>query len=112
MSRNTRRHAVKKDYGATTTDLEEEQKARDEGYSVGYGKPPKHTRFVKGKSGNPRGRPRKPKPQPPRLSDALFDEYFEKEAYRSVALRENGQPIELPAAQAVLRALTTDAIKG
>ena len=26
-------------------------------YEVGYGKPPRHTRFVKGQSGNPRGRP-------------------------------------------------------
>ena len=25
-------------------------------YEVGYGKPPPHTRFVKGRSGNPRGR--------------------------------------------------------
>ena len=27
-------------------------------YEVGYGKPPKHTRFKKGQSGNKRGRPR------------------------------------------------------
>jgi hypothetical protein len=26
-------------------------------YDVGYGNPPRHTRFVKGQSGNPRGRP-------------------------------------------------------
>ena len=26
-------------------------------YEVGYGKPPRHSRFVKGQSGNPRGRP-------------------------------------------------------
>jgi len=26
-------------------------------YEVGYGKPPLHTRFAKGQSGNPRGRP-------------------------------------------------------
>jgi hypothetical protein len=26
-------------------------------YEVGYGKPPPHTRFAKGRSGNPRGRP-------------------------------------------------------
>ena len=26
-------------------------------YEVGYSKPPRHTRFVKGQSGNPRGRP-------------------------------------------------------
>ena len=27
-------------------------------HEVGYGKPPRHTRFQKGRSGNPRGRPR------------------------------------------------------
>jgi hypothetical protein len=26
--------------------------------AIGYGKPPPHTRFMKGKSGNPRGRPK------------------------------------------------------
>jgi hypothetical protein len=26
-------------------------------YQVGYGKPPRHTQFAKGQSGNPRGRP-------------------------------------------------------
>lgn len=30
------------------------QRSRD--YEVGYGKPPKHTQFQKGQSGNPRGR--------------------------------------------------------
>ena len=28
-------------------------------YEVGYGKPPKHTQFKKGQSGNPKGRPKK-----------------------------------------------------
>lgn len=28
------------------------------GYDVGYGKPPEHTRFKKGASGNPKGRPK------------------------------------------------------
>jgi Family of unknown function (DUF5681) len=31
---------------------------RDSDYQVGYGKPPQHTRFKKGESGNPAGRPR------------------------------------------------------
>jgi hypothetical protein len=31
----------------------------DDEDGVGYGRPPKHTRFKPGKSGNPRGRPRK-----------------------------------------------------
>jgi hypothetical protein len=30
-------------------------------YKVGYGKPPKHTRFTPGVSGNPKGKPRKNK---------------------------------------------------
>ena len=30
----------------------------DQEHDVGYGKPPVHSRFKKGKSGNPRGRPK------------------------------------------------------
>ena len=30
----------------------------DETYEVGFGKPPRRTQFAKGKSGNPRGRPK------------------------------------------------------
>jgi uncharacterized protein DUF5681 len=30
----------------------------DEAYEVGFGKPPRRTQFAKGKSGNPRGRPK------------------------------------------------------
>ena len=32
---------------------------------VGYGRPPQATQFKKGQSGNPRGRPRKPRGQGP-----------------------------------------------
>ncbi|WP_281301691.1 MULTISPECIES: DUF5681 domain-containing protein [unclassified Iodidimonas] len=79
---------------------------------VGYGQPPKASRFKKGQSGNPQGRPPKPKPQPPRLTDHLFDSFLEEEAYRPVQLRENGKTIQLPAVQAVIRALMVNAAKG
>ena len=40
-------------------------------YEVGYGKPPRHTRFIKGQSGNPRGRPTGAKNLKTLLSEAL-----------------------------------------
>ena len=47
--------------------------SRDENgdYEVGYGKPPRHTRFVKGQSGNPRGRPPSAKNFKTLLNEAL-----------------------------------------
>lgn len=37
--------------------MSKEPKTRAGDYEIGYGRPPKHTRFRKGQSGNPRGRP-------------------------------------------------------
>lgn len=34
------------------------RRRRGKAYTVGYGKPPAHTRFQPGRSGNPKGRPR------------------------------------------------------
>ena len=36
----------------------EEQPKQSSDYEVGYGRPPEHTRFKPGKSGNPKGRPK------------------------------------------------------
>src|SRR5258705_13596849 len=40
-------------------------------YAVGYGKPPRHTRFTRGQSGNPRGRAPGAKNMKTLLSEAL-----------------------------------------
>ncbi len=48
----------------------ETENKQDE-YEVGYGKPPRHTRFQKGQSGNSRGRPRGAKNMATHLKEAL-----------------------------------------
>src|SRR5437868_10617102 len=44
---------------------------KNDNYDVGYGKAPRHTRFAKGQSGNPRGRPAGAKNLRTLLSEAL-----------------------------------------
>jgi hypothetical protein len=51
-------------------------------YEVGYGKPPRHTRFPKGRSGNPKGRPPRSKNIGTLLTRALNE---------PVAISENGR---------------------
>lgn len=48
-----------------------DQQWRDRDYAVGYGKPPAETRFQKGQSGNPGGRPQGTKKLVALLGDVL-----------------------------------------
>ena len=61
-------------------------------YKVGYKKPPLHTRFQKGQSGNPRGRPRGSKNLSTLLADALNEPVVVTEdgGRRKISKRELG----------------------
>jgi hypothetical protein len=77
------------------------------GYAVGYGKPPLHTRFRKGQSGNPSGRAKRA-PPPVRRARALALQ----EAYRTVTVADGAGDIAMPAIQAILRRQIALAMKG
>lgn len=84
----------------------------DSDYKVGYRRPPKSTQFRKGRSGNPRGRPRKtPKPSHDTQLQSLDDTIL-REWHRPISIRENGEPVEITAGEAVIRATFNNAIKG
>ena len=73
------------------------------GYGVGYGKPPKHTRFKPGRSGNPKGRPKGTK----NLKADLTEELSER-----ISVSEGGKPKKLSKQRALVKSLTAKAIKG
>ena len=70
---------------------------------VGYCRPPRMTRFKPGQSGNPLGRPRKPKP----IQDLLATELR-----RTLVIRENDREQKLPKLEIVVKRLVNDAIQG
>jgi hypothetical protein len=75
----------------------------DPGYEVGYGKPPQSTQFKKGKSGNPKGRPKASK-----NVGTMLEEIF----YRKIPITENGNRREVPMLEAIFRQLANGAAKG
>jgi hypothetical protein len=81
-------------------------------WQTGYGKPPIDSRFQKGQSGNPKGRPRKApakgaRSEPPSVSQMMLEE-----TRRPIAVKEGARSFEMPAKQAVMRAQVATAIKG
>ena len=81
-------------------------------YAVGYGKPPKHSRFKAGRSGNPRGRPKGTKNYKPEVNHEWLQEIVLEEAYRKIRVRDGDRQVDVPMAQAVVRTLAVNAAKG
>ena len=74
-----------------------------EGYEVGYGKPPKATRFKPERSGNPKGRPRGRRNQRSVVREVID---------RKVTLRKNGRTRRVSVFEALVESLVAKALKG
>lgn len=72
-------------------------------YEVGYGKPPRHTRFKPGVSGNPRGRPKEAKNLSTLVHDALNE---------PVIVTENGRRRKVSKRQAIIKQLVNRSAQG
>jgi hypothetical protein len=76
---------------------------RDSDYQVGYGKPPRHSRFKKGSSGNPKGRPRGSKNAATLLNEALSEQ---------VVISENGRRRTITKKEAIVTQIVNKAASG
>jgi hypothetical protein len=71
-------------------------------YEVGYGKPPRHTQFQRGQSGNPRGRPAGSKNLATLVSEALNER---------VIVAENGGRRKISKREAIIKQLVNRSAK-
>lgn len=76
---------------------------KKKGYEVGYRKPPKHTQFKKGQSGNPSGKPKKI------LSE---DEIVLRELNARVPITEGGKQKRMAKMEIVLKRQVNLAMQG
>jgi|HubBroStandDraft_6_1064221.scaffolds.fasta_scaffold151542_2 hypothetical protein len=78
-------------------------KAPSEESKVGYGRPPVHTRFKPGSSGNTKGRPK---------GSRNVKTVVEKVLNEKITLRENGKSRKATKLEAMLQAAAVKAMKG
>ncbi|MEQ8441277.1 MAG: DUF5681 domain-containing protein [Alphaproteobacteria bacterium] len=75
----------------------------DDEYEVGYGRPPKKSQFKKGRSGNPKGRPRGAKNYKTIVKEALD---------RKIEIKVNGRRMKVSQYEAVVTRVAGDAMSG
>ena len=78
--------------------------SKDDKNRVGYKNPPKHTRFQKGQSGNPKGRPK--------ASSADLDELINKHFYAKEKVFINGKEVDTTGLELLIMKLKEGSMKG
>jgi len=77
--------------------------SRNDDDAIGYGKPPKHSRFKPGQSGNPRGRPRK---------NRSIEAMIKRELDLTIPITEGGRELRISKREAIVKQFVNRAIKG
>ncbi|MFL6728185.1 MAG: DUF5681 domain-containing protein [Sphingomicrobium sp.] len=88
---------------------------RDADYEVGYGKPPRHSRWQQGLSGNPKGRPKRALGKHQQLALAIDQPtrcMFMDEMCRPITVMSDGKKTTMPAVQVITRAMIKTAAEG
>src|SRR5262245_12460284 len=82
------------------------------GYEIGRGKPPVATRFAKGQSGNPSGRPKGARNKTPATHEGRLKDIILEEAYRDIKINDGDRQVTVPMVQAIVRSMAMGAAKG
>lgn len=83
--------------------MSDDKKNPEGDYEIGFAKPPKHTRFKLGQSGNPRGRPKKNKD---------LNRLIQVELDATISVQEAGREKRITKREAIIKQLINRAIKG
>src|SRR5665213_2536513 len=76
---------------------------KNDSNEIGYGNPPKYRQFVKGQSGNPKGRPK---------GSQNLGTILDKVVRQRVKVTENGRSREMSKAEAILSQLVNRGLRG
>jgi hypothetical protein len=79
------------------------EKSKTEAYEVGYGKPPQHSRFKKGQSGNPAGGKKGPR---------SLDDFLDRVLAEKIRVTKNGRKSKMEKADGVANTAVNKALAG